>query len=118
MGQTVLEPPSVFGWDWEGSWVSSATLLARYAFVRDVAARWAEGFAPLKLVSPSSGDPAVIVDAVADYLGVKDDLSPAEVAAYRAFLGGPVDLANDGQVRRKIHGLFVLVMQSPAYQLH
>lgn len=118
MGQTVLEPPSVFGWDWESSWISSATLLARHAFVRDVAARWAEGFAPLALVSPASGDPAVVVDAVTEYLGVKDDLSPAEIAAFRGFLGGPVDLSSDEQVRRKIHGLFVLVMQSPAYQLH
>lgn len=118
MGQTVLEPPSVFGWDWESSWVSSATLLARYGFVRDVAARYAEGFAPLTLLGLSSGDPDVVVNAVAEYLGVKDDLSAGEIAAFKAFLGGPVNLANDWEVRRKIHGLFVLVMQAPAYQLH
>ena len=118
MGQTVLEPPSVFGWDWESSWVSSATLLARYGFVRDVAARYAEGFAPLTLLGLSSGDPDVVVNAVAEYLGVKDDLSAGEIAAFKAFLGGPVNLANDSEVRRKIHGLFVLVLQTPAYQLH
>jgi uncharacterized protein (DUF1800 family) len=36
MGQVLLDPPSVFGWDWEESWVSSATLLARYTFARDL----------------------------------------------------------------------------------
>ena len=42
MGQMLLDPPSVFGWDWETAWISSATLLARYAFARDlvVGARW------------------------------------------------------------------------------
>src|SRR5262249_17829696 len=32
MGQVLGDPPSVFGWDWEQGWVSSATLLARYNF--------------------------------------------------------------------------------------
>ena len=36
MGQVLLDPPSVFGWDWETAWVSSATLLARYGFARDL----------------------------------------------------------------------------------
>ena len=36
VGQTLFEPPSVFGWDWETSWISSATLLARFSFARDV----------------------------------------------------------------------------------
>ena len=36
MGQTLFDPPSVFGWDWETAWVSSATLLARYGFARDL----------------------------------------------------------------------------------
>jgi uncharacterized protein (DUF1800 family) len=36
MGQLLLDPPSVFGWDWETAWISSATLLARYGFARDL----------------------------------------------------------------------------------
>ena len=36
MGQLLFEPPSVFGWDWETAWLSSATLLARYGFARDL----------------------------------------------------------------------------------
>jgi hypothetical protein len=36
MGQVLGDPPNVFGWDWEQGWVSSATLLARYNFPRDI----------------------------------------------------------------------------------
>ena len=39
MGQLLLDPPSVFGWDWETAWISSATLLARYNFARDLTSR-------------------------------------------------------------------------------
>ena len=52
MGQTLLDPPSVFGWDWETSWISSATLLARYTFARDVTGSRTGGghFRPEQLV--------------------------------------------------------------------
>jgi hypothetical protein len=118
LGQTVLDPPSVFGWDWESAWISSATMLARCTLARDAAAHFASGFAPLKLVSLPATDPDTVVDTVTEYLGVKDDISSNERSALKTFLGGSLDLSNDDQVRRKLNGLFVLVMQSPAYQLH
>lgn len=118
MGQTVFEPPSVFGWDWESAWVSSATLLARYRFARDVSAHYAEKYEPLKFLALASGDPEVVVDTVTAYFGVKDDLTAGERSALLAFLGGPVALGDGEAVRAKIHGLIVLVLQSPAYQLH
>lgn len=118
MGQLVFDPPSVFGWDWEGGWVSSATMLARYRFARDVSARYAEKYDPLKFLALPSGDPDVVVDRVTTYLGVRDDLTSADLATLRDFLGGPVALGDREQVRTKIHGLIVLVLQSPAYHLH
>ena len=45
-GQIALDPPSVFGWDWEQSWISSATLLARYGFARDLGAASGVGGVP------------------------------------------------------------------------
>ena len=52
MGQILLDPPSVFGWDWEAGWISSATLLARYSFARDLvgSATAAARFQPEKLL--------------------------------------------------------------------
>ncbi len=121
MGQVVLDPPSVFGWDWEAGWVSSAALLARYAFARDVAAGDG-GFKPGRLVDLKLTDPEAIVDRVTDALGVTDDLAPAERDALLDYLtdGGTVaslDLGDYWTRSRKLHGLVTLVLQSPAYQL-
>lgn len=124
MGQTLMDPPSVFGWDWETSWISSSTLLARYNFARDIAmARWGGGaFKADRLVSTSLTDPGDIVDAVTDVLGVSDQLSPAERQVFIDYLTEDgampsIDL-EDWDIRNtKLNGLFALVMQSPAYQL-
>lgn len=124
MGQTLMDPPSVFGWDWENSWVSSSTLLARYNFARDIAsARYGGGaFKPDRLVSTSLSDPGDIVDAVTDVLGVADQLSAVERQVLIDYLTDDgavpsIDLG-DYEVRNtKLHGLFALVLQSPAYQL-
>lgn len=122
MGQSLFEPPSVFGWDWELAWLSSSTLLARYGFARDIASSRDGGstsLRPERLMNLTLTAPADIVDAVTDLLDVKDQLSVAERNALIAYLGaGPVDLADEDVRFRKLHGLFALVLQSPAYQLH
>ena len=125
MGQVLGDPPSVFGWDWEQGWVSSATLLARYNFARDLgAARGGGGsFRPEKLMDLSLTDPGDIVDAVASVLGVQDHLKAADRTALIAYLtdngANPTLDLNAFDVRdEKLNGLFTLVMQSPAYQLH
>jgi uncharacterized protein (DUF1800 family) len=46
MGQELLAPPSVKGWDMGQAWLSSGTLLARYRFVQSLtleSANWAGG---------------------------------------------------------------------------
>ncbi len=120
MGQVVLNPPSVFGWDWEGAWVGSQSLLARFGFARDVyTARSTGGMRPEKLVDSTLTDPGAIVDAVAELLGVREDLSAGERAALVGYLGaGPVNLLDPVTVDKKLRGLIGLVLQSPAYQLH
>jgi len=127
MGQVLMDPPSVFGWDWETSWISSATLLARYGFARDLTAARGRGgtsFRPERLVDLGTRTAGAIVDDVTDVLGVTDQLSGSERGALVQYVsdgGGAnatVDL-DDYDVRNtKLHGLFALVMQSPAYQLH
>ncbi len=126
MGQVLLEPPSVFGWDWETAWLSSATLLARYQFATDVIAARGKGatsFRPEKLISLDLTDPGAIVDAVTDLLGVTDQLVAADRDVLISYLtdgnpGASVDLTDDRFRNLKLNGLFGLVLQSPAYQLH
>ena len=135
MGQVLLEPPSVFGWQWENAWISSATLLARYEFAREVTgARGGGGgsFRPDKFVVTinnqdvqltSLTDPDDILQAVTDILGVTDQLTAVERNALIDYLtdGGTVmslDLTDYDTRNRKLNGLFALVIQSPAFQVH
>jgi len=125
MGQVIGDPPSVFGWDWESSWVSSATMLARYTFATDViAARDGGGaFRPEKLMNIALTDPSDIVDAAVAVLGLQDHLTSTEKTVLRNYLTEngarpTLDLQVYGTRNIKLHGLFGLLMQSPAYQLH
>ncbi len=123
MGQVLFDPPSVFGWDWETNWISSATLLARYGFVRDLtAARDGGGtsFRPDKLVDLGLTDADEIVDAVLEACGVAALFTDPEKTALATYLtdgAGPIDLVDYDYRNRKLHGLFALVLESPAYQL-
>jgi len=120
MGQILLDPPSVFGWDWEQAWISSATLLARYRFARDLMmAR--KRFKPLKIMDITLTAAPDIVDAVLAVFGVADQMSSAERDVFVDYLGGPsavLDLFDYDTLNEKLCGLFALVIQSPVYQTH
>ncbi|MFN8642355.1 MAG: DUF1800 domain-containing protein [Candidatus Binatia bacterium] len=125
MGQILLEPPSVFGWDWESAWVSSSTMLARYTLARDLIASRGGGtmsFRPDRLMDLSLTDASEIVAAAAAVLGIEDELSGADVTALVNYLTdnspmSPVNLFDDDVRNTKLHGLFGLLLQSPAFQL-
>jgi uncharacterized protein (DUF1800 family) len=123
MGQDLLDPPSVFGWDWESAWISSATLLARYQFASDVTTARSGGgrFRPEKLIDLSISAAPAIVDAVTDALSVTTLLTSTERNALITYLGGPsatLDLTDFDTRNEKLHGLFALVLQSPVFQVH
>jgi hypothetical protein len=125
MGQLVFDPPSVFGWDWETAWVSSSTMLARFGFARDLTAAHGGGgtaFRPEKFINLDLTDPNDILTAVTDALGVTGDLMAGEQTTLVAYLTNngadpTLDLYDYHTRHRKLHGLFDLVMQTPAYQL-
>jgi len=130
MGQLLLEPPSVFGWDWEAAWVNSSTLLARYGFVRDaISARGSGGTAlrPERLFdfaeSPAV-DPDVVVTAVTGLLGVGPSFDvgsgnrDALIDYLTDGLGGTLDFSDYQTRDKKLRGVILLVTQSPAYMLH
>lgn len=124
MGQILMEPPSVFGWEWETSWTSSSTLLARYNFARDIIATRGGGkFRPDRLIDVSLTDPGAIADAVTDLLGLDGQLSPDERQILIDYLtdqgmNPTLDLRDEDVRNKKLNGLFGLVLQSPKYQLH
>ncbi len=121
MGQVLMEPPSVFGWDGGTSWLSSSALMARFRFARDLtASREGGGFRPEKLVDFGLSDPEEILDAVLDVLGIPDQVTEAERQIYIGYLtddgASPVlDLHEDDT---KVRGLTCLIIQSPAFQHH
>jgi hypothetical protein len=126
LGQVLLAPPSVFGWNWETAWISSSTLLARYLLARDIiAARGGGGFRPDKLIDLDLTDPETIVEKVAEVLGVVDQIPPGSnerqiLVDYLTDDGAnpSLNLFDEDVRNTKLHGLFALVIQSPAYQLH
>jgi len=126
MGQLLFEPPSVFGWDWEAAWINSGTLLSRFTFARDVIAARDTGtkaFRPQTLIDLSLTDAGDIVDAVSGVLGVTDQLTATERDILIAYLtdngvkSAPFDLTDETFRNTKLHGVFELVLQSPAFQL-
>ncbi len=122
MGQILLDPPSVFGWDWETSWLSSSTLLARYNFARDiVASRGGGRFRPDKVMDMDLTDPSAIVEAVLDALDVGHNFTASDRQVCEDYLTDnntvTPDLQDYDYVNEKLHGLFELVMKSPGYQV-
>ena len=123
MGQILLDPPSVFGWEWETSWLSSSTLLARYNFARDIAAARGGGrFRPDKVMDMSLSDPADIVDAVLEALDCGHNFTASDRQICEDYLtdngSTTPDLSDYNYVNEKLHGLFELVMKSPGYQVY
>ena len=126
MGQQLMEPPSVFGWEWEKSWITSATVLARARFARDVImARGSGGtsFRPEKLLDLKLTAPGAILDAVTDALGITDQVTSQQRTILLDYLTDAgartsLDLEDEDTRNRKLHGLFGLLLQSPAHQLH
>ena len=125
MGQVLFEPPSVFGWNWETAWISSATLLARYGFARDVTSARGAGrttFHPEKLspelaalTNNSSADPNAIVNAVTDVLGVTDQLTSDDRVTLVNYLTEngahpTLNLTNSDTRNSKLNGVFALVL--------
>ena len=69
--------------------------------------------------SPALTNPPDIVDAVTAALGISDQLSSSERQALIGYLGpGPINLLDYDTRNIKLNGLFALMIQSPAYQIH
>ena len=95
MGQDLLRPPSVKGWDGGLAWINSTTLLARYRYAMEIAA----GYGSLDAVVPweeieSGGTEGVIARFFPESLPptVTRPLFEAADGDVRAFVGGCLQL--------------------------
>ncbi|HVC97327.1 MAG TPA: DUF1800 domain-containing protein [Pirellulales bacterium] len=87
MGQELLAPPNVKGWDGEQTWINSSTWPARLSFAQNVASIFSENpygpHLPLEaIVSPELNGPLEVVDQLAEALmqgelaeGVRSELA-------------------------------------------
>ena len=128
MGQELLAPPSVFGWDWEKAWLTSSTLLARQRLATDLsAARWGPrkgAFRPERLLDKELRAPRAIAEAVAAACGINERLTESDYQILVDYLteGFPdqeidlSELGEESEIDRKIRGLFALMLSSPAFQ--
>jgi hypothetical protein len=79
MGQELLAPPNVKGWDGEEAWINSSTWPARLAFAQAISGLYSENtygpHLPLEaIVPPELNEPQAVVDRLADVL-FQGDLS-------------------------------------------
>jgi uncharacterized protein (DUF1800 family) len=114
MGQTLLEPPDVAGWELGRGWFSTGAMLARMNFAATLAAN--QKFNLARAAAGYRGSPE---NLLAFFL---DRLSPApfEQAPYTELMGylksGGAWTGSDAQLNAKAAGLAKLIVGSSEYQ--
>ena len=114
MGQQLLEPPDVNGWELGRGWFSSGAMLARMNFAAQIAAN--QRFNLRDTLRGTVSTPDDVVGAVLDRL------TPSEYSGegYRALLdyahAGPAWNGSDAQLATKAAGIVHLIVGSGDYQ--
>jgi uncharacterized protein (DUF1800 family) len=116
MGQTILNPPNVKGWDGGSDWVSDTTLLNRLNFVGTITS----GRLPAQLARDQKAPPvnttlptAATLEATIDLLGVTflgEKPDGALRKTLETFSGGKL-------TPETLRGMTYLVLASPQYHL-
>jgi uncharacterized protein (DUF1800 family) len=121
MGQDVLQPPSVKGWDGGPLWISTTTLLARFNFVNKLVTSPALALTPDALVAQAGGMNATNVLETIVAGALQDDVTGDVRGTLRDFLDSknaevPVPLGPENY-QAKIRGALALVLNLPSNQL-
>jgi uncharacterized protein (DUF1800 family) len=130
MGQELLAPPNVKGWDGEEKWINSTTLAARLTYAKSVPEMNSEGngFQPHcpveEFVSADNKSPVDIVEKLAQVL-LQGELSPENRLEFEKFLlagdDGPQPEAfrdDDGFRMMKVRQLLGVMLALPEYQAY
>lgn len=120
MGQTLLYPPNVKGWDGGVAWINSQTMLARenFASALTAAPQLADDRSWIVAELPSSAQAATkrLVDGI-----LQGDISPAARARLEALLGGASQSESAAlgpeNFEERMRAAAYFAMATPAYQL-
>lgn len=126
MGQDLLSPPTVKGWDGDKAWLSTTTVMNRFNFARDLGPGYnnqpSQALPPAQLVAEYAIDtPEKLVEHMLQRFGPLEvsDEAKAKLAEYvKAQEGGKGPVFPAPQTfDTKVRGLAHLVMSLPEFQL-
>jgi uncharacterized protein (DUF1800 family) len=115
MGQQLLEPPDVNGWELGAGWFSSGGMLARMNFASQLALN--QKFNLRDLVRDKAGSPDDLVTYLLDRLTPRTFASGPEQALFDYARTGPAWTGSNAQLETKASGLVHLIVGSGDYQL-
>jgi uncharacterized protein (DUF1800 family) len=121
MGQDILQPPSVKGWDGGPTWISTATLLARFNLVNKVVKSTVPGLTPDTIVAQTGSlDPDRVLESIVSG-AVQDDVTSdvrRQLLDYLNSTGATVPVPfGPENYQEKIRGALALVLNLPTNQL-
>ena len=114
MGQTLFEPPDVFGWRLGSDWFSTGTLLTRMNFASTLASN--QRFNLGADAQASGGTPESLLAYLLDRLEPADYDTQALAGLLNYVISGDAWTGSEAQVRTKAAGLAHLIGGSSQYQ--
>jgi uncharacterized protein (DUF1800 family) len=126
MGQTLFDPPDVFSWRGNLAWVTTQTLLERYAFARDLSqapktAAYELGFNVYSYIDKTRDTTRqALVDRFLTLLGpvTVDAATNAQLLDWLGPDDTFVTLSDDNYVQVYVRGLMNLILSLPHYHVH
>jgi uncharacterized protein (DUF1800 family) len=132
LGQSIFDPPSVFGWKDGLAWASSNGLFARAQHAADISESRKHVkppivWDPIKLLPPKDQWPAMTATALVERLVALLGSAPFEASTIAHLVsyvetgpnGSPVTFVLDAEaVDVKVRGLVGLILACPEFQLH
>jgi hypothetical protein len=117
MGQILLEPPDVAGWDAGQTWFSTSAMLARMNFASTLAANQKFNLTTAVKTAAVTGTPEALLSYFVEALpsAPLDASVRAELSNYLHTNGAWT--GSDTQLQQKSSGLVHLIAGSPEYQL-
>ena len=125
MGQELFNPPDVFSWRGNLSWITTQTMLQRYGFAGDLAAgdksRNSDvGHNVNSFLDTKATTRAAVVDRFLTLLGLfnVDDATRTQLMLWLGPDDSALDLTNPDYVQVQVRGLLNLILTLPDYHVH